>query len=135
MANTVTKIKYNHNLNRKPLCFCVILVTAKQTHMYVSAESKSSGTTHTFMKENYSPRCQKLLLKEYFCFLFLYAPTMIHPTMGRMLVLNKPTKTTTSQNTSSKNQPGNFHFFHTIILGNTFNTDTIYTEKMKLPFS
>lgn len=35
MANTVTKINYNHNLNKKPLCFCVILVTAKQTHLYV----------------------------------------------------------------------------------------------------
>lgn len=100
MANTVRKIKYNHNLNRKPQCFCVILVTvAKQTHMHVSVESKSSGTTHTFMKENYSAMCQELLLKQYFCFLFLYAPAMIHPTMGRMLMLNKPTKKTTSQNT------------------------------------
>lgn len=34
MANTVRKIKFNHNLNRKPLCLCVILVTAKQTPMY-----------------------------------------------------------------------------------------------------
>lgn len=49
----------------------------------VSVESKSSGTTHIFKKENYSTTCQELLLKEYFCFLFLYAPTMIHPTMGR----------------------------------------------------
>lgn len=65
----------------------------------VSVQSKSSGTTHTFKKENDSATCQELLLKEYFCFLFLYTPTMIHLTMGRMLMLNKPTRKTTSQNT------------------------------------
>lgn len=44
-------------------------------------------------------------------------------------------KTLLKKHRAVKNQPDNFHVFHTIILGNTLNTDTIHTEKIKLPFS
>lgn len=137
MANTVRKIKYNHNLNRKPLCLCVILVTAKQTPMYAQClYNQSLLALHILLRRKMIQlRVKNYSLKSISAFYFYTLQQWFTwPWEGCWCWTNQPEKPHL-KTPSSKNQSGNFHFFHTIILGNTFNTDTIYTEKIKLPFS